>query len=47
MSDKGLRRARILGAIVQGTVLGGFLFLAILSLIETSAAGQVFRYQGF
>lgn len=47
MSGGKRRRAWIAGAVLQGAVLGGLLFLAILRLIETSAAGQVFRYQGF
>jgi hypothetical protein len=47
MNGKKHRRAWVLGAVLQGAVLGGFLFLAILGLIQTSAAGLVFRYQGF
>lgn len=47
MSGRKTRRARILGAVLQGGVLGSLLFLALLKLIETSAADQVFRYQGF
>ena len=47
MSEAKMRRARILGAVLQGTLLGTFLFLAVMKLVETSAAGLVFRYQGF
>jgi hypothetical protein len=47
MSEAKLRSARAFGAILQGTVLGVLLFLAVMKLVEMSAAGLVFRYQGF
>jgi hypothetical protein len=47
MTGRRVQRARILGALLQGAALGVLLFVAVLRLIEASAAGQVFRYQGF
>lgn len=47
MSERKIRLARGLGTCLQGVILGVLLALAILGLIETSAAGQIFRYQGF
>jgi hypothetical protein len=40
-------RARTLGRVVQGVVLGGLLFFALLQMLIAAAGGAVFRYQGF
>lgn len=47
MTDGRARLVTILGACVQGVVLGALLFFAVLELIEASSADRVFRYQGF
>lgn len=35
------------GAVFQGAVIGVLLVLAIIALLATSNAVQLFRYQGF
>lgn len=40
-------RARTLGRITQGVLLGFLLAFALLQLLTSSAGGTVFRYQGF
>lgn len=47
MNDTSHRRARMLGACIQGLILGMLLAIAILGLIEASTQASVFRYQGF
>ena len=37
----------LVGAVVRGVVLGSLLMIAIIELVRTSGAVQVFRYQGF
>ncbi len=41
------KRARLLGAIVQGLVLGTFLTFALIELINRIGGAAAFRYQGF
>jgi hypothetical protein len=41
------RAAWWLGVIVQGTVLGIGLAVALLKLLEFSSGTRLFRYQGF
>lgn len=38
---------KLLGAILQGIVVGACLFIAILELIAVSGGTVTFRYQGF
>ena len=40
-------RARTVGRIVQGTVLGVLFFFAILKVLSAASGGAIFRYQGF
>lgn len=40
-------RARTLGRVVQGLVLGVALFFALLKLLIAATGGAIFRYQGF
>ncbi len=43
----GTKLAKILGILVQGSVLGLSLYLAILMLWVQAGEGQIFQYQGF
>lgn len=36
-----------IGALLQGVILGGLLFAALVELANVSGAAQLFRYQGF
>lgn len=47
MTDRVLSLSRKLGAVAQGLILGGLLFLALVRLIQVAADAQLFRYQGF
>ena len=38
---------RMLGALVQGVILGGLLVLAVARLIQFASDARVFRYEGF
>jgi hypothetical protein len=40
-------RARILGACLQGLILGTLLLVAIVQLASSEVGARVFRYQGF
>ena len=42
-----IRLAKSLGILVQGTVLGASLYLAVLMLWVQAGEGQIFQYQGF
>ena len=46
-STQGASLAFRLGAILQGTVLGSLLAVAICQLIIVAGDVQIFRYQGF
>jgi hypothetical protein len=47
MAERAYRLGRRIGALLQGGVLGVFLFLALAKLIETASDARIFRYQGF
>lgn len=40
-------RAKRIGAVVQGLLLGPLLFLALVELFAMAQGAGVFRYQGF
>ena len=42
-----IKLARTIGVLVQGTVLGILLYLAIIMLWVQAGAGRIFQYQGF
>lgn len=37
----------LLGAVLQGLVMGGFLWLAVVTLLALQSGDRLFRYQGF
>ncbi len=39
--------ARLVGALLQGLLLGILLCFAILGLLAASSGARIFRYQGF
>lgn len=46
-NDRKTGLIRKAGAVVQGLVLGLFLSIAVIGLIQASTQASVFRYQGF
>lgn len=40
-------RARTLGMLLQGLVIGGFLFVAVCEILMLAAGARIFRYQDF
>lgn len=41
------KTAEFLGAVAQGLIIGGLVFLALTELASLASDAQLFRYQGF
>jgi hypothetical protein len=41
------RTARLAGMLLQGLVLGAFLFAALVKLMSLTSGARIFRYQNF